>query len=577
MFRQGDVSALPRPALLFPSTATITSRAARPKDALLPLSRAERLATFGVLFLGVLLVQSWMGALQVERGLYSDDAAHFMNGLLIRDYLTHALGSDPMRFAEQYYLHYPKIAPLMWPPLFHVLFGFSLLAGFGAAPTALCLVGLGAAWTAYRLHFIVRELAGSALAFAAAALFVTTPLVMTMSSVVMLDVMIAALSIEAAYWLARFVASQSWRHAAAFGVFAAAACLTKGNGVAVVLIPLLLMAILGRFDLLRRPGLYIAAAIVLVVAVPILAISASFDAGIGDFGPVTGAEVLTRTIFYGEHLWKNVGVALLGLAIIGGAVVVARARRRPANAIPLAEALLALVAAAVLFHLLNPHQATAARYLTMAFAPIIAMAAAGVVELRSVSIGQNRLVATVMIALVVLVSAAGRQVTPLAPLGYRTVVAQLAAAHELAGQRVLVISDEIGEGAAVTEAAVFGLTPTPTIIRGSKFLAHGNWTGDDCLVYDSSAALMKDLEDLHVAYVLLDRSAASRRLIYFGQVATLTDAGLGRLERIKIDSTGSTSGPSRPLELYRVTHSSPGAAKSLRIGLGYTLGRTLEQ
>jgi Tfp pilus assembly protein PilX len=176
-------------------------------------SRAQRLATFAGLFLAVVLVQSWMGALQVERGLHSDDAAHFMNGLLIRDYLTHAMGSDPMRFAEQYYLHYPKIAPLMWPPLFHVLLGFSLLAGFSAAPTALFLVGLAAAWTAFRLHLIVKHVAGSALAFAAAGLFLTTPLVMTMTSVVMLDVILAALAIEAAYWLARFVSSESWRHA----------------------------------------------------------------------------------------------------------------------------------------------------------------------------------------------------------------------------------------------------------------------------------------------------------------------------------------------------------------------------
>lgn len=574
IFRQGDASALPRPALLFPTPAAITNRPALPVSAALPWSRAERLLTFALLFLAVLMVQSWMGALQVERGLYSDDAAHFMNGLLIRDYLTHALGSDPMRFAEQYYLHYPKIAPLMWPPLFHVLFGLSLLLGFGAASTALFLVGLATAWTAYRLHVIVRQTAGSVLAFVAAGLFLTTPLVMTMTSVVMLDVMIAALSIEAAYWLARFVSSQSWRHAAAFGGFAAAACLTKGNGVAVVLIPLLLMAIVGRFDLLRRSGLYVAAAIVLVAAVPVLAVSASFDAGIGDFGPVTSTEVLDRTLLYGAYIWKNTGAGLLGLAAIGGAVAAARARRRRPEAVPLVEALLALLGATVLFHLFNPHLASAGRYLTMAIAPVIAIAMTGVVELRSLRGAPGRLAATAIIALVILVSAAGREVVPLVPLGYRTVVAQLAAADQLAGRRLLVISDEIGEGAAVTETAVLGLEPVPTIVRGSKLLAHGNWVGHDRLVYDSPMALMQDLEDLHVTYVLLDRSAASSRLIYFSQIAALTDTQIGRLERIRVDSAGSAS---RPLELYRVIHSSPGPPKSLRIGLQYTLGRTVEQ
>jgi hypothetical protein len=42
---------------------------------------------------------------------YSDEAAHFMNGLLIRDYLTQGLGNNPMHFAEQYYLSYPKLRP----------------------------------------------------------------------------------------------------------------------------------------------------------------------------------------------------------------------------------------------------------------------------------------------------------------------------------------------------------------------------------------------------------------------------------------------------------------------------------
>jgi hypothetical protein len=224
--------------------------------------------------------------------------------------------------------------------------------------------------------------------------------------------------------------------------------------------------------------------------------------------------------------------------------------------------------------LFNPHLASAGRYLTMAIAPVIALAMAGAVELRSLRGAAGRLAATAILALVVVVSASERSVAPLVPLGYRAVVAHLAGADQLAGRRLLVISDEIGEGAAVTEAAVLGLDPVPTIIRGSKLLAHGNWCGDDRLVYDSSPALMQDLEDLHVTYVLLDRSATSSRLVYFNQIAALTDPQLGRLERIQIDSVGAVS---RPLELYRVTRSSPGEAKSLRIGLEYTLGRTVEQ
>jgi hypothetical protein len=88
-------------------------------------------------------------------------------------------GSDPVEFAEQYYIHYPKIAPLMWPPLFHVTLGLSLLAGGPPGATALLLVALCCAWLVLRLHMIVERLAGSLAALVAVALLLTTPLVMT--------------------------------------------------------------------------------------------------------------------------------------------------------------------------------------------------------------------------------------------------------------------------------------------------------------------------------------------------------------------------------------------------------------
>ena len=41
-----------------------------------------------------------------------------MNALVLRDYIREGLSQNPLRFAEDYYRHYPKIAPGMWPPLF---------------------------------------------------------------------------------------------------------------------------------------------------------------------------------------------------------------------------------------------------------------------------------------------------------------------------------------------------------------------------------------------------------------------------------------------------------------------------
>jgi len=164
------------------------------------------------------------------------------------------------------------------------------------------------------------------------------------------------------------------------------------------------------------------------------------------------------------------------------------------------------------------------------------------------------------------------------PLGYSQIVGQLAAADRLAGRRVLVVSDEVGEGAAVTEAAVLNLQPAPTIVRGSKLLGSENWVGDHfALTYASPAALMQELEDLHIEYLVLDWSGHTTQLPYFEQVRALTEGGHDRLERIDTAAQNVTTGPTHQLELYRVKTKSLGPPKSLQISLAYTLGRTLQQ
>ena len=541
--------------------------------------RLRRVAVFGIALVLVIAVQAWMGAAVVERGIYSDDAAHFMNGLLLRDYLQQAPGSDPVAFAEQYYINYPKIAPLMWPPLFHVTLGLSLLAGGPPGATALLLLGLCGAWVVVRLHMIVESLAGSLAALVAVALLLTTPLVMTMTSVVMLDLVIATFALESAYRLARFLKSNSSRDAIVFGVFASLACLTKGTGVIAVLLPALMIPIAGRWDLLRSRGLYLSAAVVLLLGVPLLALSAMFDAGIGDFGPVSSSLIVERLSFYGQHLRNHVGIVALCFAALGVGATILRARRRPKGYLPLAEGLVALVGATFVFHLLSPHLSDSTRYLTPVIPPLIGLAMLGAtatVDWLQIDM-RHRLPFCALLAVIGMSAAVVRvAATPGSPLGYRDVVDQLTASGQLSGRRLLVVSDEAGEGAAVTEVAVRGLQPAPVIIRGSKLLARGNWMIAGTAVYESPEAIIRDLEELHVEYVLVDRSPGAKNLPYFRQVSDMVEGSL-RSGRIEALSSWAGASPSRRLELYRVKTKSPGDPKTLRISLEHTLGRTLER
>jgi hypothetical protein len=531
----------------------------------------------------VMLVQYRSGAYRIEAGVYSDDAAHLMNGLVIRDYLRTAIGQDPVAFAENYYLSYPKIAPLMWPPLFHVVLGILMLAGVSPGVTALLLVAALAAWLLWRLQTIVEQIAGTIPAVLASALTLSTPLVVALSSVVMLDIAIAAIGLEAVYWLARYAESGLRRHAVVFGVLAACACLTKGNGVAVVLTPLFFVLLTGRFDLFLSRGLYLAAAIVLVCAVPILAVSARFDAAIGDFGPVTPVIVLQRVEFYSAHVWKQFGPVLLTLSAIGLvlAIVWSRGRRGNVPTNGLVEAVLSLVIAGIVFHLFVPHRVAVTRYLTLVLAPLIGLASLAAWRIINPLSGRSlrystSLFAASAVAIAVSISRPAPQQRT--PMGYRHVISEFASRGELSGARLLVVADEFGEGAFVTEAAVLGLQPAPMMIRGSKLLASDDWGGRFFkLRYPTAAALMKDLEDLHISYVLVDRSPSVALPPYADQIAELAVSSPSRLALARNFPADETQGRARSLTVYRVTSPSPGEAKPIKISLAYSIGKSLSK
>src|SRR5687768_1549891 len=83
-------------------------------------AKAVLLGVF-LLFTGIALtLQRVCGAYHGEFNGYPDEPAHYVTGLLIRDYIAQGLPQPPMAFAKNYYLHYPKVALGHWPPLFYM-------------------------------------------------------------------------------------------------------------------------------------------------------------------------------------------------------------------------------------------------------------------------------------------------------------------------------------------------------------------------------------------------------------------------------------------------------------------------
>ena len=110
------------------------------------------------------------------------------------------------------------------------------------------------------------------------------------------------------------------------------------------------------------------------------------------------------------------------------------------------------------------------------------------------------------------------------------------------------MSDESGEGALVSEVAVRHLSPPPTIIRGSKLLASDDWLGHNFqLLFSSSPELMRELEDLHVDYLVVDTSADPTTIAYRPQVEEVIASVLRprRADSVRQGASGNQGVPAK--------------------------------
>jgi Dolichyl-phosphate-mannose-protein mannosyltransferase len=543
---------------------------------------ARRSLLVGVVFLAVLVATQWaVGAYRSEQGIYSDDAAHFMNGLLVRDYVAEGLGQNPITFAEQYYASYPKIAPGMWPPFFHITLGLFLLPQWPPHAAALFLLAAIGGWAAWRLYRMVTLFASRPTGLILGLLFLSTPAFVSLTTSVMLDAVVAALALEAVYWLAVFIRSEQVRHAALCGLFTAFCCLTKGNGISLVLAPIVAILLTGRFHLFRRAGLYVAAAIVAVLTVPPLYVTYRLDAAIGDFGPVTLEMAIARLGFYSAYLWKQIGPAAIVLAVIGIASGIWRGRRWQEDAsLPIAQALTALLVGALVFHMFNPHLVATGRYITLAIAPVYGLAAVGLVAAGRFIAGRRRhsIQAALLGVLTVTTFFARPAQVVRKPFGYHELVERLHDREGLPGKRILVVSDESGEGAIVTDVAIRKLQPRPTIVRGSKLLGTDNWNGHNfSMRFTSAESIMQELEDLHVTYMVIDSAPEAARLPYWTLVKQLVESHEDRLQLEFHNTLDARNGPTRPLALYRLKYQSPGPPKPFQAELAESVQKLLKR
>jgi hypothetical protein len=192
----------------------------------------------------VVLLQWTHGAYRAEFGAHPDEAAHYVTGLMVHDYIAAGLPRHPFAYARNYYNHYPKVALGNWPPGFYLIQSAWTLA---FSPDRVSVLLLMAFMTGLVALLVIRALAaqlGVAYGVLGGALFIAFPLVQQYSARVMTEVPVALFSLLATLSFARYLRRGRTSDSVIFGLFASAAIMTKGTGLALALVPPL--AVLSR-------------------------------------------------------------------------------------------------------------------------------------------------------------------------------------------------------------------------------------------------------------------------------------------------------------------------------------------
>lgn len=265
---------------------------------------------------------------------YNDETRHVMTGVYFRDVLADMPIGNLREYTVSYYLQYPALGLLVWPPLFYILEGL-LMTVFGTSLVVpLALVGLFAAKGCAYLYLLVRRTSDASTATVATLIFGFSPLVFEYSQYVMLEVPTLALALAATYHFVLYLDAQRRRDIMLAAVFSALAALTRFDAVYLLPLFLIALAVRGRWHLLRRREVWAAVALALVLVVPFYALTAR---EIGWFHLKQASETLSpdfppylslkRYYFYPSQLPSQLGWFALIPALVGLVAGINPARR----------------------------------------------------------------------------------------------------------------------------------------------------------------------------------------------------------------------------------------------------------
>lgn len=509
-----------------------------------------------LIFAFVLILQVGQGSYESNLANHPDEAAHFVTGLCAFDYVTNALGDNPIRFAEAYYLQFPKVAFGHWPPGFYLLQALWFLIFGPTVASGFMLLALLTTLVIWVVFLEIEQRYGIAIASCSAfTLLLVGPLRESLS-LFLADMMAVLLTMVAYFALLRAFRESSLRSWLVFVGWALAAALTKEST--------LLILCLGAAVLLG-PRLRQERSLQWVLAIgglALLVLAAYRWTGVSELRYVTAA-----TSF--EALWQNLQflkrMEVMGWVILAGAAVGTLSIRKPEIRIAILCLLLVLAGQVGFRDVFED------RYLLPTLVPLIALFAEGVWRLSLRARWTPLGIAAVCLA-------TAPQVVIPHRTGYASVVHSIPQSAN--GATMLIASDPQGEGGFISNWLMRDPKRASLVMRSSKALASMDWMGRQMqLRYDSPDAVASALTRLGVHWIILDRhgflSPASRS--YYALLESAIEGNPGQFRKLG-DFDLRLGGQPRHqavsvFENAALTSDNP---VLIELGMEKTLGRTLQ-
>lgn len=482
----------------------------------------KTVAGYAVLYLALLCLSvlgQWLTGVYHSDLDWPDEGSHYVNGLMVHDYLADGIWQNPIDYAIKYYIHFPKVGIGHWPPLYYFIEGFYFIIAGRSIHAALLLEAIFTAGIAVTVGCVVGRIGGWAAAVVTSLATLAAPEIFLGMQGDMLDAPIAFATLLAALAWARFLFEGKWTWSAAFALLAAAAIMIKGNGIFLTLLPPLSLIFSRRLRLLGDWRFWLPVPIVAILTGPWYL--ATYKITAYGFDYRWGIDYVAIALpSYSWSLLRQVGIVGLLLAAIGA--VDALLSREQSWRRVLAVSSVSFVISGLAFHSVVP-AAIDGRYLEPLAPALIILAYFGVEWLVASRAPATRTLLMVLCFIVVVASESRFHLKPTRDMNE---AADLIFSLPHKGSFVLVGSTAGGEGAFTAAVAAHDPRRTTYVVRGFQVLGSGNFVGSNYTPrFQSTDAMAQWIEGHGISWVVIDVSPQSLEWKHNTQLQKIAEGG----------------------------------------------------